>query len=98
MYNRIEKLKDNLPEGHKDIAVLTRHIFEAFDKLIEEHRKLIGITSTAKIKPNPVEEKTFFETINELKKIILNELEKTYDDIEHIGDKHWEKNYKDGIE
>jgi hypothetical protein len=98
MYNRIENLKDNLPEGHKEIAVLTRHIFEAFDKLIEEHRKLIGITSTAKIKPNPVEEKTFFETINELKKIILNELEKTYDDIEHIGDKNWEKNYKDGIE
>ncbi|MGM7721383.1 hypothetical protein [Metabacillus sp. Hm71] len=98
MFNRIEALRNNLPEGHKDIAVLTRHIFEAFDKLIEEHRRLMGISSTAKIKPDPIEERTFFETINEVKKIILSELEKTTADIEHLGDKHWEKNYKDGIE
>lgn len=98
MHNRIENIKTKLPEGHKDIAVLSRHIFEAFDKLVEGHRMLVGTSSTAKIKPNPVEERTFFETINEMKNIILTELEKTTDDIEHIGDKYWEKNYKDGIE
>lgn len=98
MYNRIENLRDSLPEGHKDIAVLTSHIFEAFDKLLEEHRRFVGTNATAKVKPDPTEEKTFFDTINQVKKVILGELEKTYQDIEHEGDKNWKRNYKDGIE
>ncbi|KAB2330013.1 hypothetical protein F7731_21130 [Cytobacillus depressus] len=98
MHNRIEKIKDQLPEGYKDIAVLARHIFDAFDKLVGEHRRLIAIKATARIKPNPDEERTFFETINQVKMIILDELEKTTQDIEHKGDKNWDKNYRDGIE
>ncbi|MBS2968112.1 hypothetical protein J9317_05000 [Metabacillus sp. KIGAM252] len=98
MYNRIENLRNRLPENHKNIAVLTSHIFEAFDSLIEEHRRYAGVRATAKIQPNPYEEKTFFETINQVKQIILTELEKTAEDIGHKGDKYWKKNYPDGVE
>ncbi|AZB42101.1 hypothetical protein CEF21_07240 [Bacillus sp. FJAT-42376] len=98
MYNRIENLKKNLPEKHQNIAVLTGHIFEAFDHLIEEHRHYVGVNATAKIQPNPDEERTFFETINQVKQIILTELEKTAEDIGHKGDKNWVKNYPDGVE
>ena len=98
MYNRIENIRDQLPDDHKDIAVLTRHIFDAFDKLIDEHRRFVGISATARVKPNPIEEKTFLETINQMKMTILKELEKTLLDIEHEGDKNWNKIYKDGIE
>lgn len=42
--------------------------------------------------------KAFFDTIYEVKTLIMSELEKTVEDIEHKGDKNWHKNYKDGIE
>ncbi|MGG3196129.1 hypothetical protein [Priestia aryabhattai] len=100
MDKRIETLKEKLPDNHKEVAVLTSHIFDALDKLTTEHRRYVDISAAAKIKPNPDEdeEKAFFDTIYEVKTLIMSELEKTVEDIEHKGDKNWHKNYKDGIE
>ncbi|CAI8836688.1 MULTISPECIES: hypothetical protein [Priestia] len=98
MDKRIETLKEKLPDNHKEVAVLTSHIFDALDKLTTEHRKYVDISAAAKIKPNPDEERAFFDTIYQVKTLIMSELEKTVEDIEHKGDKNWHKNYKDGIE
>jgi hypothetical protein len=32
-----------------------------------------------------------------MKKLLLDVLEKTVNDMEHKGDKWWEKNFKDGV-
>jgi hypothetical protein len=98
MYKRIEALKDRLPKEHQDMAILTQHIFEALDQLREKHRQLVGTSAVAKIKPNGQAEKTFYETITEAQQLIMTTLEYTTEDIEHRGDKYWEKWYPQGVD
>lgn len=97
MLKKIEELQSRVPAQHKDIAKYTQHAIEAIDKMVEEHVKLVSSQAVAGIKPNGVEEKVFYEQANLFKKILLIELEKTVQDLEHKGDKHWDKNFKDGV-
>ncbi|GAA3318815.1 hypothetical protein GCM10020331_023140 [Ectobacillus funiculus] len=46
-----------------------------------------------KIKPSgQYEKKCFYETIAEIQQLIMTTLEHTTEDVEHRGDKYWEKN------
>ncbi len=39
-----------LPKDHQDKAVLTLHIFEVLDKLVDEHQRFIGVNATASVR------------------------------------------------
>lgn len=97
MDKKLEQLQKRVPTQHKDLAKYTQHVFEAIDKVVDEHRRLVAIDALAGIKPDGEKEHDFYEHMNSLKKIMLAELEKTVQDIEHLGDKTWDKNFKDGI-
>ena len=98
MIKKIQELQNRVSDEHKELAKLTQHIFEAIDRCAEEHRRLVAIDALAGIKPDRVEEAVFQEQLVAFKHILLKELEKTVEDLEHKGDKHWKKNYKDGVE
>ncbi|MYL53873.1 hypothetical protein GLW08_11050 [Pontibacillus yanchengensis] len=98
MRKRIEEIAQRLPEGHKDIAVYTDHVFEALDNYSEEHRKLIATNAAHGADPNPDTEKEFRDNIADTKRMMIQVLEKTAQDFEHKGDKYWDKNYDDGID
>jgi len=97
MYKKIEELKKRMPLENHHMAKLTEHMFEALDRYAEEHRRLVAIDAIAGIKPNGQEEIAFYEHLKEFKDVLIKELEKTVEEIEHKGDKHWKKHYKDGI-
>lgn len=98
MYKRIDDLKARLPKEHQDMAFLTQHIFESLDNLVDEHQRFVGVNATAGVPPIGEAERAFHETIQDVEHIIISQLEKTTQDIEHEGDKNWEKNYKEGID
>ncbi|WP_419880387.1 hypothetical protein ACN6MY_11835 [Peribacillus sp. B-H-3] len=98
MFKKIQEFQERLPDQHKDLAKYTLHLFEAIDKLNEEHRRLVAVNAVAGISPDPTEETSFQEHLAELKHIIFQELEKTAEDIEHKGDKNWNKHFKDGVD
>jgi glutamyl-tRNA reductase len=98
MYNKkIEDLHEKLPEQYKPLAKLTGHYFAEIDKKIERHRKEVAMNAVAGIKPDLVEEKAYQDTVRVLKNVMIHELEKTLEEIEHAGDKHWIHHYNDGI-
>ncbi|MFQ3545925.1 hypothetical protein Q7A53_17735 [Halobacillus rhizosphaerae] len=98
MQARLKELQDRVPERHKDLAKYTEHVFAAVDKLVEEHRRVTAINAAAGIKPDGEEERNFYRHMKQLKQVMLVELEKTVEDIEHKGYKNWEKNYDDGVD
>ena len=98
MHNRIQNLKNRLPEEHQDMAILTQHVFDALDQLREKHTQFVGTSASAKIKPSGQYEKCFYETITEIQQLIMTTLEHTTEDVEHRGDKYWEKWYPQGVD
>lgn len=95
MIKRLTALEETLGPDHKEIVNFVKHVFEEFDKRSEEHRRLAASNALAGVKVSGKEEKAFYETINESRRWILDVLERTSQDIEHIGDKHWHKHFKD---
>ncbi|PKG22634.1 hypothetical protein [Niallia nealsonii] len=97
MDKHIKELQDQLKLEHKDVAKYTQHVLEALDKLIHEHRRIVASNAVAGIKPDGCKEHTFYRTMNEVKFTLTNELRKTVNDFKHLGDKHYVKNYPDGV-
>lgn len=97
MNKRLADIQQRVKKEHKDITKYVKHVFDALDQKAEEHRKLSAANALAGVKIKGEEEKTFYETLYETKKLLLNVLEKTLADFEHQGDKYWDKNYKDGV-
>lgn len=97
MNNKIKELYSNLPGERKELAKLAEHYEAAFMELESQRRKVVAIDALSGIKPNRDEEILFRETMHNVRRIIISELEKTVADIEHRGDKNWMKNYRDGV-
>lgn len=97
MNKKINELYSLLPEENKELAKLIQHSFEEIKKLEDYHRMLVASNAVAGIKPNIQEELIFKETLKTVKNVLIKELEKTVEDIQHRGDKNWSKHYKDGI-
>ncbi|WP_066367632.1 hypothetical protein [Neobacillus fumarioli] len=97
MDKRVADIQQRVKKEHRDVTKYVKHVFDALDQKAEERRKLAAANALAGMKINGEAEKTFYETIYEMKKLFLDVLEKTIADFEHQGDKHWEKNYKDGV-
>ncbi|MBO1005682.1 hypothetical protein [Pseudogracilibacillus auburnensis] len=95
MNKRLKELEKKLGPEHKEIVHFVKHVFDEFDQRSEAHRRLAASNALAGIKVSGTEEKVFYETIDETRRWMLDVLERTSQDIEHIGDKHWHKNFKD---
>lgn len=96
MNKKINELYSILPEENKALAKLIQHTFEEIKKLEDYHRILVASNAVAGIKPDIQEELTFKETLKTVKNVLIKELEKTVEDIQHRGDKNWIKHYEDG--
>jgi hypothetical protein len=97
MEKRLAEIQKRVTKEHKDIAKYVQHVFNALDKKTEEHRRLAASNALAGIKIKGDEEKIFYDSITEIKKLLLDVLEQTTKDFEHQGDKHWDKIFKDGV-
>ncbi|MBO0962302.1 hypothetical protein J1P26_21605 [Neobacillus sp. MM2021_6] len=95
MEKQIKQLQEQTE--HKEIVKYTQHVLEAIDRLVDEHRRIVSSNSLAGIKPNGNKEHTFYRSMREVKRILFVELEKTIEDFNHIGDKHYVRNYPDGV-
>ncbi|EFM08971.1 conserved hypothetical protein [Paenibacillus curdlanolyticus YK9] len=99
MIERLTALEQRLiNQHHRDLFLHTKHTIKAIDDLAEQHRLLSAAHAINGYKIVGSEEALFYETLAQAKEQILLTLEKTLDDLEHKGDKHYDKNFKDGVE
>ncbi|MGF7535282.1 hypothetical protein AAGG74_16645 [Bacillus mexicanus] len=96
-HKKIQELYDRFPDKYKPLAKFISHYLESIDTSIDYHRRLTAMNALCGIKPNSKEEAAYLATITELKQLLIKELEKTAEEVEHIGDKNWPKHYKDGL-
>jgi len=94
---RLEELKHQLKDEHRELAKYVEHALVALEKVEDEHRVLVAANALAGIRPNGEEEKHFHEHMNMVKEMMLSVLERTEEDIEHKGDKNWKRNFSDGV-
>jgi hypothetical protein len=94
---RLAEIQLRVKGEHKDIAKFVQHVFEALDQKANNHRILVASDALAGNNINGEEEKTYYDSITECKKLLLDVLEQTTEDFEHTGDKRWEKIFKDGV-
>ncbi|WP_028559379.1 hypothetical protein [Paenibacillus pinihumi] len=99
MNARLEQLEQRLEaQHHRDLFLQTKHTLKALDDLAEQHRRFTSMQAISGVKIVGSEESLFYETIAEAKEQIVVTLERTLSDLEHKGDKHYDKNFKDGVE
>jgi hypothetical protein len=98
MYSRMEQLARQIPHPNRDIALYARHVIEALEQFEEQHLKLVAAQALAGIKPDGEQEQAFYATVRQIKEQMVATLELTLDDLTHKGDKHYEKNFTDGVE
>ncbi|CAM3411638.1 MULTISPECIES: hypothetical protein [Paenibacillus] len=99
MNARIEELEKRLEsKHHKDLFLQMKHTLQAVDDLAEEHRRYQAVQALSGVRIVGSEESVYFDTLNQVKELIVNTLEMTIEDLEHKGDMRFEKNFKDGVE
>jgi hypothetical protein len=97
MEKRLAEIQKRVTKEHRDIAKYVQHVFYALDQKAESHRRLVASNALAGIKVKGDEEKAFYDSITEFKKLLLDVLEQTTKDLEHQGDKNWDRIFKDGV-
>ncbi|MBO7742680.1 hypothetical protein I8J29_00635 [Paenibacillus sp. MWE-103] len=99
MNERMALLERRLIEQqHKDLFLQTAHTLKAINELAEHHRLLTAMHAINGYRIVGSEEVLFYETLSQVKEQIVQILEKTVCDLEHKGDKHYEKHFNDGVE
>lgn len=97
MQNRVQELRNQLPQEHKGISAYVEHALMSIDQLVEKHRRENAALAMYGDRINGNEERVYFDTISQVKADLLETLEKTVQDALHSGDKNWSRHYKDGI-
>ncbi|GMK42355.1 hypothetical protein PCCS19_54140 [Paenibacillus sp. CCS19] len=99
MMERLTNLEQRLTvQHHKDLFLHTKHTIRAIEELAEQHRLLTAAHAINGYKIIGSEEVLFYDTLALAKEQIVLTLEKTLDDLEHKGDKYYDKNFADGVE
>lgn len=94
---RLQEFKESVPTSHKDLAIFVQELMKRFDDLKLVRLSQIGLNF---IKEQPIDrrkEELYLEVINEVESEIMQELEKTYEDIKNSGKPDYLVNYIDGI-
>ena len=94
---RLDEVKKTMPEAHRELVKYVEHALNALERVEEEHRTLVAANALAGIRPNGEEEKHFHEHMHMVKEMMVSVLEKTEEDIEHVGDKNWSNHFRDGV-
>ena len=97
MKKRLADIQQRVKNEHQDIVKFVQHVFDALDQNANKHRMMAASNALAGVKIKGDEEKTYYDSITEFKKLMLDVLEQTTEDFEHLGDKRWEKIFKDGV-
>lgn len=97
MIKKLQELRERISKDHLDLVKYVEHVINALDNVVDVHRREVAVNALAGIKPDGEREKDYYEHVQVFKKILLSELEKTIEDMEHQGDKEWDKHYKDGV-
>lgn len=99
MNDRMKQLEQRLTEQHhRDLFLQTQHTLKALDDLADQHRRYTSMQAISGVKIVGTEEALFYDTLTQAKEQIVVTLEKTLNDLEHKGDKHYTANFKDGVE
>ena len=98
MNYRIEHLQNEMPHKNKDILLYANHVFESLEQFEDHHRRLVAVQAIHGSKPVGEQEVLFYETVKYMKDQLVAALEHTINDLKNVGDKHYEKHYKDGVE
>ena len=67
MDKRLTEIQQRITKEHSDVVKFVKHVFDEYDKKVEEHRLLTASNALAGIKTSGVEEKLFYDTIYETK-------------------------------
>ncbi|MFD1988400.1 hypothetical protein ACFSGI_00265 [Paenibacillus nicotianae] len=95
--SKVQQLRDMLPKDQQSITRYVEHALQSIDELVEKHRQYTASLAIYGDKINGNEERVYRDTIAEIKAQLVETLERTVEDFNHKGDKHWQNNYKDGI-
>lgn len=99
MNERMARLEQRLvSQHHKDLFLQTKHTLQAINDLAEHHRLLTALHGIEGYRIIGAEERLFYDTLAVVKEEIVQTLEKTIDDLEQRGNKHYDKHFKDGVE
>ncbi|WP_411344780.1 hypothetical protein ACE3MZ_01420 [Paenibacillus sp. WLX1005] len=95
--SKVMQLREMIPQDQQGITRYVEHALQSIDELVEKHRQYNASLAIYGEKINGNEERVYRDTISEIKAQLIETLERTVEDFMHVGDKHWTKNYKDGI-
>ncbi|MEK3732171.1 MULTISPECIES: hypothetical protein [Paenibacillus] len=99
MNARIEALEKRLAtQQHRDLFLQMKHTLKAIDDLAEHHRVYQAMQALSGVRIIGQEESVFYDTLAKAKEEVVRTLELTVEDLEHKGDKHYSKHFKDGVE
>lgn len=96
--NKLDELNERNSLNHKDIVKYVKHVFDELDYRAKKFRDENAINAANNVKPDLEKEKEFNSNIYNMKKLLIDVLERTTEDFEHVGDKNWIKNFKDGVD
>jgi len=96
--NKLDELNERNTLNHKDVVKYVKHVFDELDMKAKKFRDECAINAAAHVKPDLEKEKEFYNNIHNIKKLLIEVLERTTEDFEHVGDKNWIKNFKDGVD
>lgn len=98
MNEKLQLFKERLGSSHQDIVKYVEHVFYALDVKLDLHKKETALLALHGSKIDGAQEKEFEAHIRDAKRLLLEVLEQTAQDHEHLGDKHWVKYFRDGID
>ncbi|AWB45620.1 hypothetical protein DCC85_16400 [Paenibacillus sp. CAA11] len=95
---KVQDLKQSLSKEHHTLTHFVEHALASIENLVEEHREYNAAQALYGEKIKGSEVTVFRETVAKVKEALLQTLEKTAEDLNHKGDKHWSSHFKDGVE
>ncbi len=94
---RLQEFKETVPLVYKDLAIFCQELFKRFDDLKSERLMQVGLKTLNNETINIKTEKNFLKVVDEVEREIMEELEKTYEDIKNTGKPDYIRHYIDGI-
>lgn len=94
---RLQEFKETVPLVYKDIAIFCQELIKRFDDLKTKRLSDVGIKTLNEEEVDVKTEKNFLKVVEEVEREIMEELEKTYEDIKNTGKPEYIRHYKDGI-
>ncbi|WEG11293.1 hypothetical protein PU629_14100 [Pullulanibacillus sp. KACC 23026] len=93
----LQAFKEAVPVSYRGLAIFVEELMACFDDLKTDTLYQVGMKVLKDDKSDFHEEKVLLEVIDEVKRDMINELEKTKEDIKNNGKPGYIQHYKDGV-